>query len=58
MLRKGAISVCQDTEGGFMSNLFLAGERDGGPHPVINLKNLNNLAPWNICWKKEITCAN
>lgn len=31
-----------NTEGGFVSSIFLVDKKDGGHYPVINLKNLNS----------------
>uniref|UniRef100_H2ZV35 Reverse transcriptase domain-containing protein n=1 Tax=Latimeria chalumnae TaxID=7897 RepID=H2ZV35_LATCH len=44
LLQKQAISKV-DPEGvpGFISTLFLVPKKDGGPHPVINLKALNEV---------------
>ena len=41
MLRKGAIAVSDPKEGQFLSSLFLVKLKDGGNHPVVNLKYLN-----------------
>ena len=41
MLRKGAISQIDHTQGEFISSLFFVEEKDGVQRPVINLKNLN-----------------
>ena len=46
MLRKGAIKRTQPVQGKFLSNLFLAREKDGGYRPVINLKILNQFIPF------------
>ena len=43
LLQKGAIGeVVPVEQTGFYSNLFLVPKKDGGQHPVINLKALNN----------------
>ena len=39
--RKGLIKKTQPAQGEFLSNLFLVRKKDGGYHPVINLKMLN-----------------
>ena len=41
MLRKGAISQIDHTQGEFIRSLFFVEEKDGVQRPVINLKNLN-----------------
>ena len=46
MLKKGAIRECQPHLNQFVSTLFLVGKKDGGNHPVINLKKLNKLIPY------------
>ena len=45
MLEKGAIKKVIPTQGQFLSNLFLAGKKDWGNQPVVNLKNLNKFIP-------------
>ena len=43
MILQGAIHpVTSNTEGGFVSSIFLVDKKDGGHRPVINLKNLNS----------------
>lgn len=43
MALQGAIHpVSSNTEGGFVSSIFLVDKKDGGHRPVINLKNLNS----------------
>ena len=46
MLKKGAIRECQPHPNQFVSTLFSVGKKDGGNRPVINLKNLNKLIPY------------
>ena len=46
MLVKGAIQKVQHCPGEFLSNMFLVGKKDGGNRPVINLKQLNELVPY------------
>ena len=42
MILQGAIHpVTSNTEGGFVSSIFLVDKKDGVHRPVINLKNLN-----------------
>ena len=41
-----AIQKVVPTQGQFLSNLFLVEKKDGGKHPVINLKNLNKFIPY------------
>ena len=43
---KGAIKRTQPVQGEFLSNLFLAREKNGGYRPVINLKILNQVIPF------------
>ena len=38
---RGGISLVQDQEKGFLSNLFLVGRNDMGQRPVTTLKQLN-----------------
>ena len=38
----GGRQVTSNTKGGFVSSIFLVDKKDGGRHPVINLKNLNS----------------
>ena len=42
MILQGAIHPVTNTEGGFVSSIFLVDKKDGGHRPVINLKNLNS----------------
>ena len=43
MALQGAIHpVSPNTEGGFISSIFLVNKKDGGHRPVISLKNLNS----------------
>ena len=42
ILRKGTIVVSDPKEYQFLSSLFLVKKKDGGNHPVVNLKDLNN----------------
>ena len=47
MLLKGSIIYkVSHGSGEFFSNLFLADKSDGGKRPVINLKNLNSIMPY------------
>ena len=46
MLRKGTIMRTQPGQGEFLSILFLVGKKDGGYHPVINLKKLIQFVPF------------
>ena len=46
MLRKGAISQIDHTQGKLISSLFLVEKKDGGQRPVINLKSLNFFVPY------------
>ena len=40
-----AISLVQDTTGDFISQIFIVPKKDGGYHPVINLRALNRFIP-------------
>ena len=43
MILHGAIyPVTSNTDGGFVSSIFLVDKKDGGHRPFINLKNLNS----------------
>ena len=46
VLRKGAISQIDHTQGEFIISLFLVEKKDGGQHPVKSLKNLNFFVPY------------
>ena len=46
MLKKRAIRECQPHPNQFVSTLFLVGKKDGGNRPVINLKKLSKLIPY------------
>ena len=46
MLKKGAIRECQPHQNQFVGTLFLAGKKDGGNRPVISLKKINKLIPY------------
>ena len=46
MLRKGAIQQVKSEPGEFLSNLFLVNKKAGGHRPVINIKFLNSLIPY------------
>ena len=46
MLKKGAIRECQPHRNQFVGTLFLVGKKDGDNCPVINLKKLNKLIPY------------
>jgi hypothetical protein len=46
MLRKGAIRMCQNQPGQFLSAVFLVGKKDGGHRPVLNLRSLNKHIPY------------
>ena len=41
LIEKQAIPMVQPGQGGFVSQIFLVPKKDGGFHPVINLKALN-----------------
>ena len=46
MLKKGPIERTQPVQWEFLSNLLLAGKKEGGYYPVINLKILNQFFPF------------
>ena len=47
LLERDAIQKVETAQEEFLGNLFLEGEKDGGNHPVINLKKkLNTFIPF------------
>ena len=46
VLRKGAISQIDHTQGEFIISLFVVEKKDGGQRPVKNLNNLNFFVPY------------
>ena len=41
LFKKGVLHKVNHTEGGFLSNIFLRGKKDGSYILILNLKNLN-----------------
>ena len=48
MLKKGEIRECQPYPNQFVSTLFSVGKKNRGNRPVINLKILNKLIPYQL----------
>ena len=46
LLREGAVKLSEPSSDQFLSSIFLIPKKNGGHHPVINLKKLNQHIPY------------